>query len=296
LKTDETTHSKNELLLQKGKLFDETKMKYDLLLNKYINFRWIKPKEKVMFTITTCKRFDLFERTMNSFTQHCKDINMISRWVCVDDNSSEEDRKKMMDKYPFIEFIFKNEENKGHSRSMNIIQEISKHYDYVLHMEDDWEFFESKYYIKPALEIMKENSKIGQVLFNKNYAEVKDENKTIKGGIKHKTSKNIEYLIHEHYQEGTKEHKEFFERNGPCLNCLYWPHFSFRPSILRRSVYDLVGRFNELAPHFEMEYAKRYFPQYESAFYDSISCIHIGKKTWETKPNAYNLNNVKQFS
>jgi hypothetical protein len=60
----------------------------------------------VTLTITTCKRFDLFEKTMNSII-NCVDIDEIDFWFCVDDNSSDEDRQKMKDLYPFFEFYFK---------------------------------------------------------------------------------------------------------------------------------------------------------------------------------------------
>ena len=48
-----------------------------------------------MFSITTCKRFDLFEKTINSFIQCCKDVLLIDKWLCIDDNSSDTDREKM---------------------------------------------------------------------------------------------------------------------------------------------------------------------------------------------------------
>jgi len=51
--------------------------------------------------------------------------------------------------------------------------------------------------------------------------------------------------------------------------------------------------------HFELAYAHEYIGRgYKSAFLDTISCIHIGKKTWENTnetKNAYKLNNVDQF-
>ena len=92
------------------------------------------------FTITTCKRYDLFEQTMNSFLNCCLDIHRIDRWFCADDNSSPEDRAKMKEKYPFFEFYFKDLAEKGHAKSMNI---ILSHVNtpYIFHMEDDWKFF-----------------------------------------------------------------------------------------------------------------------------------------------------------
>ena len=56
----------------------------------------------VTFSITTCKRMDLFEKTMNSFLNCCEDILSIDKWICVDDNSSKEDRQKMEKLYPFF--------------------------------------------------------------------------------------------------------------------------------------------------------------------------------------------------
>jgi len=47
-------------------------------------------KGLITFTVTTCKRLDLFEKTMNSFIHCCLDRHLIGRWVCVDDNSSHE--------------------------------------------------------------------------------------------------------------------------------------------------------------------------------------------------------------
>ena len=49
----------------------------------------------VSFSITSCKRFDLFEQTINSFLNCVQDLNLIDNWYCIDDNSSDEDREKM---------------------------------------------------------------------------------------------------------------------------------------------------------------------------------------------------------
>ena len=107
-----------------------------------------KPVEQlqtITFTITTCKRYDLFEKTINSFLNCCMDLHMIDRWFCIDDNSSEEDREKMKKNYPFFEFYFKGKQDKGHSRSMNIIKKNVKT-PYIFHMEDDWKFFKKRNY------------------------------------------------------------------------------------------------------------------------------------------------------
>ena len=58
---------------------------------------------QVTLTMTTCKRYDLFEKTINSIL-NCFDLEQIDFWICVDDNSSEEDRNKMKELYPFFNF------------------------------------------------------------------------------------------------------------------------------------------------------------------------------------------------
>ena len=261
----------------------------------------------VMFSITTCKRFDLFEKTINSFINCCSDVDKIDYWLCVDDNSNEKDRFKMKKLYPFFNFIMKGPKEKGHFASMNIIYKhvTENNVDYLLHMEDDWQFVQERDYITDSLRVFKENKKIGQVLFNRNYAEIEHYKTIIGGGIIQKTRDDMRYVIHEYYEPGTREHQIFEKKyaqigqkmNKTISNCAYWPHFSFRPSVVKVDVYKTVGVFYNTG-HFEMQYAKEYVQYgFISAFLDTFSCIHIGKKTWEkTTDNAYTLNQMGQFA
>ncbi|AYV80743.1 MAG: glycosyltransferase family 2 [Harvfovirus sp.] len=257
-------------------------------------------------TITSCKRFDLFQNTINSMMNNCLDICMISRWVCIDDNSDEADIKKMKDMYPFFEIIWKGIEDKGHLKSMNMIINLVKS-PYLLHLEDDWLFIEKKNYIKPALEILNQekiflledvpsylNKTIKQVLFNKNYSETL--HRKIYGGYKAITSYGFNYIIHEHVPVKDDINYKNAVNKYNKMNCIYWPHFSFRPSIIKTDIFDIVGQFSDKgAVFFEMDFAFRYTEKnFISCFYDNINLIHMGKKTFEkndtTKKNAYELN------
>ena len=251
----------------------------------------------VSFTITSCKRFDLFEQTINSFLNCVEDVHLIDNWYCIDDNSSEEDRHKMKMLYPFFTFYLKTNEEKGHPQSMNIIRNLVKT-PYLIHLEDDFKFFSKKKYITDSLDVLSCDLKIGQCLFNKNYAEIESDI-DIKGGVFKTTNNGVRYFIHE-FAKTDDDIKKWIQKYGNYKNSSYWPHFSFRPSLLRTEVFQNIGNFNEKISHFEMDYAHRYFDfGYISTFFEGLSCLHIGRLTSErndeSKLNAYKLNNEKQF-
>ena len=188
-------------------------------------------------------------------------------------------------------------EEKGHPQSMNIISKIVKT-PYLIHSEDDFKFFTKRKYVTDALDIISSDIKIGQCLFNKNYAEIESDI-DVKGGIFKTTNNGIRYFIHE-FAKNEEEVKKWVQKYGTYKNSSYWPHFSFRPSLLRTEIFQVVGDFNEKISHFEMEYAHRYFNSgYISTFFEGIYCLHIGRLTSErndeSKLNAYKLNDEKQF-
>jgi GR25 family glycosyltransferase involved in LPS biosynthesis len=276
----------------------DTNVNYDL--NKVKDIQKIVRENNnlplITFSITTCKRIDLFKDTMNSFINCCEDIKLISKWICIDDNSSQKDREEMINLYPFLTFYFKNKNEKGHSKSMNILKELVTT-PYLFHMEDDWKFFEKRNYITECLQVLSENKNFGQCLINKNYAEIPDTE--ILGGELKFTSNGLRYYIHEYAYDDVLKDK-WNKKHGFGLHCNYWPHFSFRPSLLKTKIFKNIGDFNEKASHFEMEYSYRYFAKnYISTFLEDMYCIHIGRLTSErddkTKINAYILNDEIQF-
>ncbi len=252
----------------------------------------------VTLTITSCKRLDLFETTVNSLLNCWRDIERIARFVCIDDNSSASDRARMQELYPFFEFIFKSEADKGHARSMNrLLDEVAT--PYWVHLEDDFHFFVATDYVTRALAILDVEPEVGQVLFNRNYAETLEDRQIVGGVLRRHPDSGLRYLVHEYVPDPVAR-DAFFTRfpAGRRSNC-WWPHFSFRPSLLRSAAIKAVGRFDEQAGHFEQEFADRYVAAgWKSAFFDAVGCLHIGRLTTERdagKPNAYELNQVRQF-
>lgn len=265
------------------------------ITNKLNNNNNNKNKE-ILFSITSCKRYDLFEKTVNSIVNAFEDIHKIDTFLCVDDNSSEADRLKMKQRYPFFTFIFKTESEKGHVISMNMIRKyaLDNNYKYIIHCEDDFLFFHKQNYVTNAMNILKLNPMYGQILFNKNYAEVELHKKPICGGIL-MNENNMNYVIHEYCGNDKEKYNAFNKKYNYKANCAYWPHFSFRPGMWNVKMLQDLGEFYK-SGHFEMRYAEEYTKfGYVTTFFNAVTCLHIGKKTWEQSDNSYTLNNTEQF-
>ena len=253
----------------------------------------------VILTMTSCKRLDLLSRTINSFIIHVQDITKyIREWIVVDDNSSEEDRAKMQADYPFIRFIFKTAEEKGHPKSMNILHSylVSTDATYNLHLEDDFEFWFPEDYITRCIQVINEDATYGQALFNFEYTEDQQSAKIIWNRDMFYAENKVRYFVHEFF-EGDRLQIE--QNHLGAASSMYWPHFSFRVGLTKIQVYKTIGNFSETDQHFEREYAYRYVKKnYKSAMLDCCYTTHIGRRTYErsgSKLNAYDLNSEQQF-
>jgi GR25 family glycosyltransferase involved in LPS biosynthesis len=258
----------------------------------------------VVITMTSCKRFDLLSRTLNSMFPNILDIKQHVREIVVfDDNSSEQDRQLMQSMYPCIKFVMKTPEQKGHSKSMNMIRDyaLSNGYKYIFHVEDDWEFWFPDNYISKCLTVVEKDSSFGQALINFEYNE--DEYTAINMWNRdmhyYKLATqptNCRYFVHEYFS-GPRLQIEANNLKG--ASSMYWPHFSFRVGITKTSVFETVGPFNEdmnnkTSYMFERDYADNYIKfGYVTAMLDCCYCTHIGKRTYErndnNKKNAFEL-------
>jgi GR25 family glycosyltransferase involved in LPS biosynthesis len=282
--TTEINHSYFELwntLFNRNRLF-LTKAKQDIVIKK----NSLKPK--IFLSFTTCKRLDLFTQTLNSMLNHWTDIDQIDYWFCVDDNSSADERRKMKTLYPWIDYYMKDSlGEKGHRQSMNIIWEKINALkpEYWIHLEDDFLFHHKSAYITPSIEFLKTNTKnVKQVLFNRNYAET-IENYTSKGHLP--VNGNDKIILH-HHKQGTFNY----------INHHYWAHYSFRPALIDVNTILKLGNYDSINQFFEADYAQKWTAAgYKSAFFNRITCRHIGRLTNDrTEKNAYELNKEEQFS
>ncbi len=254
----------------------------------------------VTLTITTCRRRELFESTVNSFLRCCEDLDRIGRWICIDDGSSDSDRARMREQYPFFEFVWKRPPDRGHAGSLDALTAMVDT-PYWLHLEDDWSFFAPEQYVSKARAVLDHDRRLGQVLFNRNYGETLADRSILGGTVAH-TPDGVRYRVHDHIAAGAAVHDALLSEFRPDgITNAWWPHLSLRPSLFRTDAVRAVVPFERGAAHFELDAAHRYTNLgYASAFFDTITCLHTGRLTSQRDgngpPNAYELNGVPQFS
>ena len=246
---------------------------------------------RVFISFTTCKRYDLFQATLNSILNHWTDVDQINYWFCVDDNSSADDRHKMQSIYDWITYYMKTPQEKGHRTSMNIIwQKLAElKPTYWIHMEDDFLFYYPLDYVNKAIQALTTlpaDLRVKQILFNRNYAETV-EHYNIAG---HVTTPLPDIVLHHHTNEKISHYQ----------NSHYWPHYSFRPALLEVKTILALGNYDSAQQFFERDYADKWHKaNYQSAFFNRITNRHIGRLTSERHdnkvPNAYQLNDEEQF-
>ena len=249
----------------------------------------------ITFSITTCRRLNLFKATMTAFMENFKDMNLIHRWICIDDNSSAEDRDEMKKDWPFFEFVWKSEEQKGHPKSMQMLTSMVTT-PYLLHIEDDRVLLDRRYYVKEMIDILESDAALGQVVFNKNYRETARDN--ICGGIEKYTPRKTLYYEHEHCR--TDEEIANFNKSHASTsmsNCNYYPHFSLSPSMIKTEIFKKLKFEDELC--FEYRFAQRYVASgFKTAFLPGYYFKHTGRLTNDRQSlscNAYDLLNTSQF-
>jgi hypothetical protein len=233
---------------------------------------------QITVTITSCKRLRLFIRTVDSYLSNCLDVNNVKEIVCVDDNSSDQDRETMKKLFPFIRYVFKSEAEKGHVESMRIIQNMVRSGDistkYIFHLEDDWLFLDT-FKLSDMIEILEDDACIKQVAINRNY--VICPQLVVVGGIERYTAKNLRYFLHQHCTT-PEQIAEFNITFIPNLTTCYWPHFTLQPSLIDASVFrDESVEFRNVS-NFEKDFAHQYADKgWKTAFVQQRHIInHIG--------------------
>lgn len=241
--------------------------------------------------ITSGKRPELFCVTIDSFRANCKDQNLISRWICIDDGTDEEWREKLAKKYPYFVWINKTKDQVGHAKSLNMLSPFYKT-EFIIRLEDDWEFVKPGHFVRDAITILSNNPKIGQVMINKNYQESIGDD--LAGGIESEQG----FFFHQYISDPIAQ-KEWFEKTHPRRSVLVsWPNFSLQPSVTRTAALLECGPFNQESSYFEYQFAQNYTHRgWTTAFLPDCFCEHIGRhlNDFSGPRNAYELLGQEHF-
>lgn len=230
----------------------------------------------ITLTMTTCRRLPLFERTLSSFLRCCTDHHRIDRWICVDNGSSDTDLARMAERFPFLELVVVPQAEGGHATALNRILELVDS-PWWLHLEDDWQLFAPRPLITEALDVLAVDPAIGQVAFNLEYAEGIDERDLPCGPLRW-TDGGTRYRVHEPIELGTEAWEARLASLEPGQRTNeHWPHFTLRPSLLRREALRPLGTFDHEG-FFERRYAERFRDAgLVTAFLDDIVSVHLGR-------------------
>jgi SAM-dependent methyltransferase len=240
----------------------------------FVNNVQIFVKPTVTLTITTCKRFESFVRTMDALMKYCTDFDYFTEVLVVDDSSSQEDRDLMKSKYPFIRLV--SHDHKSHARSLNIIRDQVKT-NFILMFEDDWECRESfgvQNLIKEMISYNLDNLRFNTILMNGKFSD------TICFNIfspSKMNDKNKEWSTQKGYVFDETRYGES------------WPGFSLNPILIQKRVLD--EPFDETIPtgFMEFDWAARH-----------VKKVWYGKNVGGTRhiddnPCAYVLNATQRW-
>lgn len=241
-------------------------------------------KNKVTFVVCTCRRLESFIKSMKNFFENCLDHKLIHEYIVFDDNSSDDDRNYMLEKYPNFKFIFKKYSEKGHSKSLNMIPKYVKT-KYFLNWEDDTEFKYPKNYIIDAIDILESSNgdilDIKQVLFNDSGFSFYQKNNPL---LNFKNP--VPFLLH------TIDDESLLPRTSQefLIGFHHWPGYSDNAYIMETEIISKVGNFIEETSTSEVDFSLRF----KRMGFKTCYLIGSGLR-WNSKTSAYILNGQSRW-
>jgi hypothetical protein len=240
---------------------------------------------KVTLTITTCKRYGLFKKTIASFVAHCRDLDTISMIIHYDDSSEEYQRELMrqdlLTSFPHSELFERSvnpediKSGKRHCEIMRTWKEDISNSDYVFHLEDDWEFT-TDFTLLELVNFINTKPNVA-------YVGVSQQERQAPQHIQIDVEGSFWKWYYDHNQPLMSN--LFYDTNTRS-NLINWPYFGLRPGMHDVSKLVEIDNFTCLSNlPFELEFATRFSEKYIAYCTRTAWCIHIGDTS------SYELNN-----
>jgi GR25 family glycosyltransferase involved in LPS biosynthesis len=233
------------------------------MLNNYNHFtQSISKDDLVTAVFTSCGRFDLLEKTINSFIKY--NTYPIEKYIIIENsgkNNSEEHLRSIAKNLKNCQIII-NEENIGQ------VSSIDKAYsfvdtEYIFHCEDDWDFFD-KGFIQKSIDLLKFDKRIINVNLRIRFDGEK--------GSMHPIS------------DIKKTNKENFYHEYTPRYLGVWHGFSWNPGLRRLSDYNEIKPYKQYIE--ESGVGNKYFSSGKiSACLKNSYCKHIGTNSSTEKSN-----------
>ncbi len=205
--------------------------------------------KEVSLVITSCGRFDLLKRTLDSFFE--KNSYPIKKIIITEDSTEGEKLKKLISRYENHNIcLIINEERLGQLKSIDkAYEEVET--EYIFHCEDDWEFLKEGF-IEKSMEILEENPKILMV------------------GLRDREDYGEDFFLEEDYVSQRGE--RFYEVKDEI--------FTYNPGLRRKSDSDLFGLHEKLEnTMYEDELSDFYKEKgYRTVFFKEKYVEHTGNK------------------
>jgi len=213
---------------------------------------------KITFCLTSCNRFNLLQKTLDSFFN--LNTYPIERFIVTEDSGNLEMKSKIEKRYGNkIELIFNN-------KNLGLLQSIDNMYnmvktEYIFHCEDDWLFRNNSFFVSNSVDILDEYKNINQVWL------IPGEDWLEEQLLKTKTNVQFRYVKVPH--------------------CGAWCGFSFNPGLRRLSDYKRLfpeGFIKYIVPnkaivHSECSCNKHALKEgYRTVALINHACEHIGSK------------------
>ena len=177
-------------------------------------------KDKMSFVLTSCGRFDLLDRTLESFFKY-NDYPFENIYL-TEDSVDKSVYKKIQKKWgKKLDLLF-NEKKKGQISTIVEAYKLVKT-PYIFHCEDDW-IYTRKNFIQDSLKILEYDNKIIQVWLESQ-----------------ESASRLDV-----FEYGPlKKYKGIGFREVYCKEGWEWGYFSFRPGVKRMKDYNLIGGYEK---------------------------------------------------
>ncbi len=190
---------------------------------------------KVTFVLTSCKRFDLLERTIRSYLAN--NTYPIEEYIIIEDSPNIEKLENVLNKFPDVRFTaLYNDPQIGQLMSIDRAYSHVKT-EFIFHCEDDWLFYRSGF-IEKSLSILNENEKVICVW-------LREQNDTNNHPIEehiYKTSDGVQFkYLQTGFQGG-------------------FHGFTFNPGLRRTKDYELIKPYSNWPD--EIDLSNEYYQKY----------------------------------